>query len=126
MYVYMYVCEFKLQFPIVIVTAFGVGILETILAERIACDSYRCRVNVFEEDDPDRTCNAQKFLSVRTYVYMYVCVFVFVLNFRICAHVLYVCTDGMHICMYVCMYVCVRLSICKYQMPGNHSYLNVN
>ena len=89
---YIYVCEFKFQFPIVIVTAFGVGILETILAERIACDSYRCRVNVFEEDDPDRTCNAQKYLSVRTYVYMYVCVFVFVLNFRICAHVLYVCT----------------------------------
>ena len=31
------------------------GILETILAERIACDSYRCRVSLFEQDDPDRT-----------------------------------------------------------------------
>eukprot|EP01036_Dinobryon_divergens_P029014 gene29014-38059_t len=31
------------------------GVLETILAERIACDSYRCRMSVFEMDDPDRT-----------------------------------------------------------------------
>jgi len=39
-------------------TALGaalIGILETILAERIACDSYRCRVSVYEADDPDRT-----------------------------------------------------------------------
>lgn len=43
---------------IVFSTAFGasiIGILETILAERIACDSYRCRVSVYEQDDPDRT-----------------------------------------------------------------------
>lgn len=31
-----------------------ISILETLLASRIACDIYRCRVDVFEEGNPDR------------------------------------------------------------------------
>jgi len=43
----------------VISTAAGVAlisILETLLANRIACNSYRCQVDVYEEDNPDRSC----------------------------------------------------------------------
>ena len=32
-----------------------ISILVTLLANRIACDNYRCRVDVYEKDDPDRT-----------------------------------------------------------------------
>lgn len=32
-----------------------VCVVETLLAERIACDQYRCKVAVFEEDRPDRS-----------------------------------------------------------------------
>ena len=42
----------------VLSTATGIAviaILETLLANRIACDNYRCRVDVYEKDDPDRT-----------------------------------------------------------------------
>ena len=39
-------------------TAVGISFiatLETLLANRIACDNYRCQVDVYEKDDPNRT-----------------------------------------------------------------------
>jgi SulP family sulfate permease len=42
---------------IILSTSVGVALiaaLQTILASRIACDSYRCRVDAYEEDNPNR------------------------------------------------------------------------
>ena len=96
MHVCMYVCMYTLcNCYLLWFLMYLLGVLETILAERIACDSYRCRVSVYEMDDPDRTCKDRN-------VCMDACMYVYSICVRVC---MYICMYVVHICIqFTCIY----------------------